>query len=376
MASLVTDTTISGFYYDQQMKNEGLTMSLHPSTKPADADTYWTQANEVKYGDPGSPIKYSKLPVVKAIIGEDFQIAVANQWDDASIIDDAVSMFNSAKPLAAFADFFKGEADQMVETGRAAEGTAETPIGKGGQKFANDVASFGSKVAGVASQYLNRALVVQGSRFSYYNGSSIGFGNMSMKFTLLSDWGSDGKWRSCIDKIKGPAGEGCDYGLLDYCIGKYVKWSKNTAANDVLNQFVGWQLPPGGFKADLKNVDNMQYGTLMLIIGDMYAIPNLVIQDAQFTFSKQVVKVPLSEAKIDLVPMYCDVQLTLKPASKYTDVSFLKAIDGSMIKEKKEDFIKVVNSRLKSNANASFFDGSLSSSTKATIPGNVGLAGI
>lgn len=344
MSSSVIDTTISGFYYDQQMKNEGLTMSLHPSTKPGPADTYWQLANEVIYGDGG--IKYSKLPVVKAIVGEDFQIAVANQWDDSSIIDDAVGMFNSAKPLAAFAEFFKGEADQMVESGRKAEGTAETSLGRGGQKLANDIVELGSKAASVASQYLNRALVVQGSRFSYYNGSSIGFGNMSLKFTLLSDWDSSGKWTSCIDKIKGPAGEGCSYGLLDYCVGKYVKWSKNTDQNDVLNQFVGWQLPPGGFKADLKNVDNIQYGTLMLIIGDMYAIPNLVIQDAQFTFSKQVVKHPKSEYEIDLVPMYCDVQLTLKPASKYTDVSFLKAIDGSMIAQRKKDFIRDVNSRI------------------------------
>jgi hypothetical protein len=39
-----------------------------------------------------------------------------------------------------------------------------------------------------ASEFLNSSLVVQGSRFTIYQGTNTDFANLSMKFTLFSDW--------------------------------------------------------------------------------------------------------------------------------------------------------------------------------------------
>lgn len=330
---------ISGFYYDEQMKNEGLTMSLHPSMKYVGPDTFWAPADSREYGG-----IYNTLPIVKAIISEDFQIAAANQWDENTIMDEATQLFNSVKGLSPYIDYFANKGKEISQRGQEADINGNT-TGDSVARLVNDGVGWLSNAAQKVTPYLNRALVIQGSRFSYYNGTSVGFGNMTMKFTLFSDW-VDGKWMSCIDKLKGPTGPGCCYGLLDYCLGKYVEWSQDTDKDKEFNQFVGWQLPPGGFKPDLKNVDNIQDGTLLLIIGDMYAIPNLVVQDAQFTFSKQIMKYPKSTSEIDLFPMYCDVQLTLKPAAKYTDQTFMKALDGSLIVNRKKKFIDLINSRL------------------------------
>ena len=56
-----------------------------------------------------------------------------------------------------------------------------TAMAKGG------IGAVGSFMAG-ASQFLNSSLVVQGSRFTIYQGTNTDFANLSMKFTLFSDW--------------------------------------------------------------------------------------------------------------------------------------------------------------------------------------------
>lgn len=352
---------ISGFYYDQQLRRPELIMSLHPNmeidkSKSPNDDGYWTRAKEViestKAGGGDNVAGYSIIPIAVAILSEDFQIGAANQFDDNSITDDITSIFNSVKPLSVYADKIR-EMTASEEAGRDFEQNIVT-------KGLNKAMGILGGIAGKVTPYLNRALVVQGSRFSTYNGTGVAFGNLSMKFTLFSDWSSEiisagdrntysydksWKWMSCVDKVKD---------IVPYCMGTFSSANfteggllSKTAAN-VLNEFVGWQIPPGGYKPDLKNLDNVQEGTLMAVFGGMYCIKNLVIQDAQFNFSKQKIKVPLSTSgnMIKDVPMYCDVQLTLKPAAKYSDVSFMRAVEGTDIEVLKTTVTSEYNTRL------------------------------
>lgn len=332
---------ISGFYYDQQIQEPTMVMALFPNKIPdpsalaggGDRNKYWK--------DPADTLDdgYSSKPIAVAIVNEDFQIGVANQFDDNSITDDATQLFNQIKPLGVYAEFI---GKQFREGARQV-----TADNIGGSKVAGGLNKLMSALGNGAQKvvpYLNRALVIQGSRFSTYNGSGVAFGNLSMKFTLFSDWtseitqvmkqdkvyeyGKSWKWKSCIDKVSE---------LIPYCIGKYLNLGldKEDSANaEFYNTFIGWQLPPGGYKPELKNLDNIQEGTLKVMFAGLYSINNLVISDAQFNFSKQRIKVPNSTSGGDMIktaPMYCDVQLTLKPASKYSDVSFEAAIKGESI---------------------------------------------
>lgn len=352
---------ISGFYYDQQLRQPSMIMSLHPNMRPTGKtiDDLWQPVsdaidNKFCASQDGSNPGYSATPIAVAIINEDFQIGVANQFDDNSILDDASQLFNSVKPLAAYGDFI------TEQLGKAQDGGHGYLNRTGGSSLTKGLEKMLDVFSGAAKKYLpylNRALVVQGSRFSSYNGSGVAFGNLSMKFTLFSDWTSeiigtndeDGfykyggwVWKDCIKKVQD---------LTPYCVGKFAAADFNIGSEDnskILNQFIGWQIPPGGYKPDLKNLDNVQTGTLMVIFGGMYCIKNLVISDAQFNFSKQRIKVPKSTSgeMIDTVPMYCDVQLTLKPASKYSDVSFNSAIGGEEINVVKTTINNNYNKRL------------------------------
>ena len=379
---LVKDNTdaISGFYYDQQLRQPEMIMSLHPSTVPNEkggekteetdkdgkkkmyVEDYWVaeadnliESTKIDVG--GTMIGYSSIPIAVAVLSEDFQVGVANQFDDTSIVDDITSMVNSVKPLSVYTDYVVkaagGTAEKMKEW-MAKNGTDKISAGL------TKAVEWVGNTAGQIGPYLNRAIVVQGSRFSKYNGTGVAFGNLSMKFTLFSDWSAEiirsnsndypgfydfgeYKWQSCIDKVEK---------IIPYCVGKYVGGDfniENKEVRDLLNQFIGWQIPPGGYKPELKNIDNLQYGTLMVVFGGYYCIRNLVVSDAQFNFSKQRIKVPKSantSPYIETVPMYCDVQLTLKPASKYSDVSFIEAIKGTQVATLRETINNNYNIRL------------------------------
>lgn len=325
---------ISGFYYDQQLENRNLIMSLHPNMVLTDiAPEYWTEVTQDKWSD-----GYQITPIAKCIIPEDFQIGVSNTWQDQSLGTDIENLWGQVKSVAPYAKYASEKATEAYDNGQAEAQKSS------GAKFANDIMGAAGIYIDKATDYLNRALVVQGSRFSYYNGTGVAFGNMTMKFTLFSDWNLEGKFESCVTKIEK---------LLPYAVGKYVTWDgkedgttkeKDSKASE-WNQFLGWQIPPGGFKADVQSIDNIQKGTLKLVIGTMYSIANLVIQDIQFNFSKQVMKEPQAD-RINTHPMYCDVQLTLKPASKYTDKSLLRAMKGEDTERYRLDEINRINKRL------------------------------
>lgn len=341
---------ISGFYYDQQLENRLLTMTLHPNMIYDEEypPHYW---KAVEGADVDSE-DYRIEPIATAIVTEDFSTAISNEWADSTFADDITGLFNSFKPMAPLLDTIGGDLSDMSNSAQPYLDSLPDDPGTKTVKGINKGTNIIGNLMSTGAQYLNRALVIQGSRFSYYNGSSVGFGNMTMKYTIFSGWSKEGKWESCVDIISKE--------LINYCIGKYVRWDSSDTDSELtkeqktfMNEFVGWQLPPGGFKSDLQNIDKIQQGTLKLIIGGIYSISNLVIQDAQFTFSKQIVKRPLPENpvinstfSIDLCPMYCDVQLTLKPAAKYTGVSLERAIKGEGVADIQTELKNNLNSRL------------------------------
>ena len=191
---------------------------------------------------------------------------------------------------------------------------------------------------------MNRGVKTEYGRFSYYSGTGVGFGNLSMKFTIFSDW-IDGKFNSVIDQLSD---------LYPYCFGKYVKFIENgeitgTDINlskelgieikeDIANSLFSWQLPPGGFESDLSNIDKCQKGTFKLKFGAFYSLDNLVISNTQFNFSRQMMKQWDSSLKRNhFQPLFCEVTLGFKPASKFTDNKLKKFISGeSMIEDTHE----------------------------------------
>jgi hypothetical protein len=65
----------------------------------------------------------------------------------------------------------------------------------------------------------------------------------------------------------------------------------------------------------------------MLRFGAYYAITNLVIENANFNFSKQLTKKPDPTLSGEILsPLYCDVTIQLRPATKYSDKSLKKFI--------------------------------------------------
>ena len=349
---------LSGWYYDLQLENRLTSATLHPNQvlKGNEWKIFTSSENpEIKKGDPDYETFYSNDPICRAIITEDFNVSVANSWSDFGG-DMLGQMWESIKPLAPYANEAKAMIHKAVTEYDAASPDAKKKINE--SKLSKTLASamqiidknLQNPESGVKIEdYLNRALVVQGTRFSYYSGSGTSFGNLMMKFTLFPTF--KGTEYITVDKQVEK--------ILPYCIGKYVNGTDGLKVDDndkkaqnLVDSMIGWQKPPGGFKANVRNVDTIQEGTLMLRFGAYYAITNLVVENASFNFSKQLTKKPdptMSDKEL-LSPLYCDVTIQLRPATKYSDVSLREFIlsrgSTKTIEAVKNDLKKVSKSQL------------------------------
>jgi hypothetical protein len=346
---------ISGFYYDQQMASRMLTITLHPNTvkkKKADGTDdvdeegapQWDPVSDPDKGDfvyPDpvvttdgktiNPWYYSKTPIATAILSDDFQVDISNNWSDFGG-DPIGSLWNNYKSQAPymrlFSNFAKDLQDGISNWKKNADANSKNKSENA--SWGDKLVSGLGKVAGLigdsqekGAKYLSRSLVVQGTRFSYYSGTGINMNNLVMKYTIFPNYDKDGKFMSVYDQISK---------ILPYVVGDYIdiaQLKKETSEKDKykLNEFAKWQLPPGGFEAEIRDVDVIQKGTLKLIFGPYFFIENLVILGFQPVFSKTMIKDP-SKDDGDLTPMYCDVTITLKPASKYSINSFKRFISG------------------------------------------------
>lgn len=318
---------ISGWYYDLQLENRLTSATLHPSK--IKVGTEWKKFSDDsvdekwKEGDPDYDQFYSKRPICSAIITEDFNVSVANSWS-AFGGDMLGQMWESVKPMAPYVGVFKGMIHEAVadyesaskeDRARIQESAASSTLA-GVMKTLDN--AFQSETGANITDYLNRALVVQGTRFSYYSGSGTSFGNLVMKFTVFPKF-ENGKFKSVDEQMSD---------IYPYCIGEYVSGTdgvtdfvEDESTKNLIDNMIGWQKPPGGFESYVRDVDVIQPGTLMLRFGAFYAITNLVVENANFNYSKQMVKNPDPNEKSILSPLYCDVTIQLKPATKYSSNS-------------------------------------------------------
>ena len=254
---------ISGWYYDLQLENILTSVSLHPNRVLSKDQSKW---EAVSNPDPdftinvdGVDVSYSYTPICRAIINEDFNVSVANSWSDFG--GDMLSqMWESIKPLAPYADAAKKMIRSAVEDYRnpnnkeLVDKINESSVSRtlAELMIAADDAMNNPDSGIDITDYLNRALVVQGTRFSYYSGSGTSFGNLMMKFTLFPTYDNDGNYLPVDAQVEK---------LFPYCIGKYVSGTdgldvKNEEMQKQIDKMIGWQKPPGGFRANVKNVDN------------------------------------------------------------------------------------------------------------------------
>ena len=201
---------------------------------------------------------------------------------------------------------------------------------------------------------MNRAIVFQGARFSYFGGTGVSFDNVALNYTMFPYWDTEDldengfpKFKTIYDQLEV---------ILPYVIGdfvplvfaevvkdgtesKAVSFLKDieATAKGVASSFGSWQLPPGGFEAAIKDIDVIQRGTLKLKVGSLYSIDNIVISSCNFTLSKHLIKHPQVEAHLKnatedaaqyLTPAFCDVQLGLRPVSMASKNSLLRFIRG------------------------------------------------
>ena len=357
------DPIVRGWYYDNQRDPDVsplTTVALYYNKKwdPNATDTNsgggtknpdkWKPLGAGEAGDDG----YSKTPLCTSVLSEDFNISVSNHWSDFGG-DPLSELWDRAKPLAPFAKLFSDavkKVNERIGQGETGEGTVSQGLSKLFQKL-------GSLDTNKITGYLNRKLIVQGTRFSYYGGTDISFGSLGMKFTVFPDWqnGNPITVNKQVDQI------------YPYTVGKYVQ--ENLV--EALKTYIGWQLPPGGYSPNLHSVAQdgedpltggkvgIQEGTLKLEIGAYYSIPNLLVQDAQFTFSKQMVKLPVTPLNQNLLgekevssivsPLYCDVNLLLRPATKFSDDMMKQFVNG----RSRESTINKLNQTLKDRRSGS-----------------------
>lgn len=340
---------ISGFYYDIQKTDPLLKVTLHPNTiREAGEDGKFKKfvkaKGKVEVDDEG----YTIPPICSSVMSEDFALTIANSWSETGG-DPLSNLWNSFKPLAPYTDFLSDAISGLSSKKEEWESTVNGQSSKQNSALVRSLSWAVDKIKNAdlskATEYLNSALVVQGTRFSFYGGTGISFSNMNMKFTLFSE--SDNTVRDQLQKI------------LPYAMGHWETLNEDDSKEsgiDNLKNFIGFEKPPGGYKANIRSIDNESdthdiEGTLKLKFGAYYSIRNLVISDVQLNFSRQLVKIPtnpneMSNTEFTLEPLFCDVQLTLRPAIKYNDTMINHFVLGSSTSEEREKLIQSLSTKL------------------------------
>ena len=334
---------ISGFYYDQQLENPVLRISLHPNTKyqgpGLPPEQMWVKVPQPEQGS--DPWPYSTVPIAVALCNEDFTVDIVNSWTDFGG-DPIGDMWNQNKASAPYMrEFAKGLSTIASKTQAYLDSNDKdmSDLSRGALNLIEKLGELGSQSLSTQAKYLSRALIVKGTRFSYYSGTGIAFGNLIMKFTLFPKW-EGSTFISVIDQIQG---------IMPYIIGDYIDVTELGTGDvgEFVSKFASWQLPPGGFESELQDVDIVQKGTLKLRFGTFYALDNLVINNCNLTFSKTMVKNPSSKTGPDLTPMYCDVALSLKPVTKYSKNKLIQFINAKSGKDPAtKSYLEQVNTNI------------------------------
>lgn len=332
----------SPFYYDRVSQNYITTVSLHPNTvikyDDKNKEKYeWVAVKNVDQTNTDDD-GYSYDSIIRIPYLDDFVLTSQNNWSEFGE-DEIGKTWNSFKPWEPYLRKGSEYLGKMLGITQEKRNDPNSNISKsfiGG--FIENLLSGTKNLVDKSAGYMGRSLVSQAARFSYYSGTSTTFGNLSMKFTVFSGWDIDEKtgnymWKKVDDQLQK---------LYPYVMGKYTNnvgnlqegdagMTKEQAGkvNEIINEFLAWQMPPAGFTPDLKTYDNCVYGTLKLKFGSYYSIPALVCSNAQFNFSRQMVKNWDPEAgENSISPLYCDVILNFQPSTKFSDNAIISFINS------------------------------------------------
>ena len=352
------DENYCGFYYDEQLNNELLCVTLHPSTQQTDnAENNFSKPVDGPKLHGDILKEYSSTPIARAIINSDFEVNIANTYSDFG--NDALAQVwgSTVKPLQPYVDTVGKELAFLTQKiGEGVKSLGNTIFGESANSITSKFENFTNGIAtklssGTAGDYMARNLILQGTMFKYWGGTGIDFGNLGMKYTVFSGYNKDGDFVSVTDEMEK---------LRFYVIGKFIpvdeaiiESGEAKSALDYVKAFASWQLPPGGYKSTIMNIDAKQHGTLCLMFGPYYAIPNLIIKSAIYHYSKVLIKNPSIKSDAGnnkenyLIPLYCDVTLILEPATKFSDKALFDFAHGRLTTEERKLVVEKLDSRLK-----------------------------
>ena len=346
----------SCWFYDDQLNNRLTSITLHANTYYDGKEWKWCKDSPYHKVDAGG---YELEPLCRSVLNEDFNVAIGNVWSDLAGSESVSGYVNNLMHSGApYADVI-GTA--LVQIGNEAKGWAGGQSvsydenGKPKFSIAQTIANWASHIGGLAEKYkdpaldfMNSNLIMQGTRFSYFSGTGISFGNLGMRFTIFPMW-KDGAFYTVNQQLED---------LLPYAIGKYENLKFDAKYKNVLtnqeevghfeSDLIGWQRSPAGYRAHYKDIDNKALkGTLKLRIGAFYVLESLVCENLSFNMSRQMVKKPqgvgyygLNAGKdriknidpavetISISPLFCDVNLSLRASTKYSDTVMRNFIYG------------------------------------------------
>lgn len=368
MTSKDINNTPTGFYYDVQLNNPMLMVTLHANTKKStEGPKYSIPWPGDKEEDAAGDYPYGKEPICRSVISEDFQISISNNVSDfggdplGGLWNQVVKPYSSYladTEVAGDIDFITGKLSEMAtnwqnsEQAKVSSGEKEESLTTKLSRITGETAKWVhemfqsdgkggiSKAAAIAS----RTLIVQGTQFSYYAGTGTDLGTLTMKFVVFSGYDNQGKYHTVAEQLEE---------LEWYVGGEYKPCSKAAAEGDgasdsmpeFISKFASWQLAPGGYIAGIKNINQVQYGTLKLRVGPFYAIENLIISGAQYNYSKTLCKVPKTGDDTTLDPLFCEVTLNLKPVTKFSADAVFSFANG----KRSEKYRKTVLNDMKSS---------------------------
>lgn len=377
---------VSGWYYDMQLHQPLTSVVLKSNALATLKDKNTWEFKDIEDG------KY-EVEVARSIITSDFRVSTANSWEDNAMNDSIGKTLNTIKSFSPYAKTVQNVLSGMVDSQKIVADKAEKS-GKAvvAEKMAQLTEYFGNPEKNGAKfiDNLRRAshgsFLAKGCSFTYYNGTGVGFGSLGMNFTIFPTWelASNGEpeWRdvmwyvarllpysigsiqdipaelksttkAVLNDAKDKLNEKLNDTVSDFLDNiKQRVSSVGLAATDVistvLNEYIKWQAPPGGYNIETpKDIDEHQGGTLCLEIGPHYRVEGLVVDSLDLNFSKQLVKNPtyfdisdfngfnyksgtMNRKEEGLSPLYCDVTLGLRPVTKYSTLSLLKFIQGNV----------------------------------------------
>lgn len=324
---------------------------------------------------------YSIKPLLSSIMQDDLNVSITNEYTDYGS-DPLGSLWNTYKssiPTSRFMSkiftLMANKQDGMSDEDKAK--VNDTWMGRLLMSMVNVNAKSSGPLTAF-KKYENANLMVQGNRFTFYNGTGISFGTLGMKVTIFPKW--DGKKFKTVNAQLDE--------IFPYVVGNIEPVDLETVENfmtsirdflkpsekgngditlasefkQLVGEYMRFQMPPGCYEPDIKHLDTINKGTLKLKIGPYYSLSDLVIRDMSLNYSKYMVKNPVAgrnddsgkltifgsyEDDYEFSPLFCEVNLMLQPVSKFTSDRLKQFVSGYWRKSDLKYMNKVVKDNIK-----------------------------